>query len=184
MNGMALRFCTAHCRGRQFGDPLADGTEQNVEWGQLPATTPWLPPGGSQELRRFWRKSFNKPLYCGSCGSPSWRPLQGAAETIGLQQPTGDTPSVSPFGLPAPSEREPRRLRRKREAKSLPYRVRWKSLACSNQWGTLPQSSLRDASSLREGAKGALRRGRHCPAVPLPQWVCSLITLCSRMPRT
>ena len=37
----------ALCRGRQLGDPQADGTEQNVEWGQLPATTPWLPPGGS-----------------------------------------------------------------------------------------------------------------------------------------
>ena len=65
----------------------------------------------------------------------------------------------------------------------LPLRVRWKPLDCSNQRCTLPQSSLRAASSLREGAKGASRRG-HCPAVPLPQWVCSLITLCSRMPRT
>ena len=25
--------------------PFADGTEQNVEWGQLPAATPRLPPG-------------------------------------------------------------------------------------------------------------------------------------------
>ena len=38
-------------------------------------------------------------------------PLQGVAKTIGLQQPIGHTPSVSPFGLPAPSEREPRALR-------------------------------------------------------------------------
>ena len=38
-------------------------------------------------------------------------PLQGVAKTVGLQQPTGHTPSVSPFGLPAPSEREPRALR-------------------------------------------------------------------------
>ncbi len=27
-------------------------------------------------LKRFWRKTFNKPLYYGSVGSPSWRPLQ------------------------------------------------------------------------------------------------------------
>ena len=40
-------------------------------------------------------------------GSPSWRPLQGAGKTIGLQQPTKYTPS----------EREPRRLRRLRVAK-------------------------------------------------------------------
>ena len=37
---------TVLCRGRLAGDPLADGTERNVEWGQLPAATPWLPPGG------------------------------------------------------------------------------------------------------------------------------------------
>ena len=35
-----------------------------------------LPPGGSQELRRFWNTPFSEPLYCGSHGSPNWRPLQ------------------------------------------------------------------------------------------------------------
>ena len=44
-------------------------------------------------------------------GSPSWRPLQGVEEAIGLQQPTHYTPSVSPFGLPAPPKVEPRALR-------------------------------------------------------------------------
>ena len=62
-------------------------------------------------------------------GSPSWRPLQGAADTVGLQQPTGYTPSVSPFGLTAPPEVEPRvlRTRERREAKSLPYSWRCKT---------------------------------------------------------
>ena len=35
---------------------------------------------------------------------------------------------------------------RQREAKSLPYRVRRKSLACSNQRGTLPQLRVRSAA--------------------------------------
>ena len=48
-------------------------------------------------------------------GSPSWRPLQGAGKTIGLQQPTKYTPSASLCSA-APSEREPRRLRRLRVA--------------------------------------------------------------------
>ena len=53
-------------------------------------------------------------------------PLQGVAKTIGLQQPTGHTPSVSPFGLPAPSEREPRALRAcgRMRAPTYPYKTR------------------------------------------------------------
>ena len=47
------------CRGRQLADPLADGTERNVEWGQLTATTPWLPPGGSWI---FWQAAFRNRL--------------------------------------------------------------------------------------------------------------------------
>ena len=77
-----------------------------------------LPPGGSQELRRFWRVPFIKPLYCVSCGSPSWRPLQRLYKMGNAYHLMYYTPSVSLFGLTAPSEREPRRLRRKR---SLPY---------------------------------------------------------------
>ena len=47
------------CRGRQLADPLADGTERNVEWGQLTATTPWLPPGGSWI---FWQAALRNRL--------------------------------------------------------------------------------------------------------------------------
>ena len=60
-----------------------------------------LPPGGSQELKRFWQLPFNEPLTSVSLraaaplGSTASRPLQGAGETIGLQQPTGYTPSAS-----------------------------------------------------------------------------------------
>ena len=43
------------------------------------------PPYG---LRRLWRQPFNKPFYCVSLGSPSWRPLPGS-KAFGLQQPTG-----------------------------------------------------------------------------------------------
>ena len=31
--------------GEALSLPPADGIERNVEWGQLPAATPWLPPG-------------------------------------------------------------------------------------------------------------------------------------------
>ena len=51
----------------------------------------------------------------------SSRHCRGRYKTGGAYSLTYDTPSVSPFGLTAPSEREPRRLRRWREAKSLPY---------------------------------------------------------------
>ena len=50
---------TVLCRGRLAGDPLADGTERNVEWGQLPAATPWLPPGGSWI---FWQAALRNRL--------------------------------------------------------------------------------------------------------------------------
>ncbi len=54
----------------------------------------------------------------------SSRHCRGRYKTGGTYSLTYDTPSVSPFGLTAPSEREPRRLRRWREAKSLPYGCR------------------------------------------------------------
>ena len=54
------------------------------------------------------------------CGSPNWRPLQGAGETIGSQQPTKYTPSASLCSA-APSEREPRRLRRSGRQPGDPY---------------------------------------------------------------
>ena len=41
-------------------------------------------PTGAGEPRRLRRS-----------GSPSWRPLQGASKTIGLRQPTENTPSAS-----------------------------------------------------------------------------------------
>ena len=75
-------------------------------------------PGESQGLRRFWRTPFTEPLYCVGFGSPSWRPLQWRCKTGGTHHSTGDTPSVRFVGseMPpnptAPSEREPRRLRR------------------------------------------------------------------------
>ena len=139
-----------------------------------------------------------------------------------------DTPSAS-RSLSSSLREGAKGASRQREAKSLPYRVRWKSLACSNQRGTLPQLRVRSAApSEREprrlrrkreatslpyngrckimslyhstqytpsvipsgcqlpqrGSQGRFAPQRRCPAVPLPQWVCSLITLCSRMPRT
>ena len=87
-------------------------------------------------------------------GSPSWRPLQGAGKTIGLQQPTKYTPSASLCSA-APSEREPRRLRRLRVAKlATPTGCRenhW--LAATNEVHSLSLALL--GSSLREGAKTA-----------------------------
>ena len=56
------------------------------------ATSSWLPPGGSQELRSLWSLPFNELLSCVGFGSPSWRPLQGAGETMSLQQPTQHIP--------------------------------------------------------------------------------------------
>ena len=56
-----------------------------------------------------------------------------------MRQLSMKNPSVSPFGLPAPLSGEPRRLRRKREAKSLPYgRSRSHRLASN---GAIPHTS-------------------------------------------
>ena len=74
----------------------------------------------------------------------------------------GGSSRLLPLGFP---RGEAKGASRQREAKSLPYRVRRKPLDCSNQRGTLPQSSLRDASSLREGAKGASRQ-REATSLP------------------
>ena len=111
------RFRSADCQKIQlfnFG-MIATGNHNFERFAALCNT-----PGGSQELKSLWSLPFNVLLSCVGFGSPSWRPLQGAAEIIGLQQPTGYTPSVSPFGLTAPSGREPRRLCRSGRP-SLPY---------------------------------------------------------------
>ena len=74
---------------------------------------------------------------------------------MGLYRSTKYTPSVSPFGLPAPSEREPRRLRRSGRLRASPtvgggnHRV-----VPFNEVHSLSQP-VRAASSLREGAKAA-----------------------------
>ena len=39
--------------GEALSLPLADGIERNVEWGQLPAATPWLPPGGEPRTQKL-----------------------------------------------------------------------------------------------------------------------------------
>ena len=62
-------------------------------------------------LSRFWQQSFNKPLCCVGFGSPSWRPLQLAMKNYKLVPLSQYTPSAS-LRSAAPSEREPRRLRR------------------------------------------------------------------------
>ncbi len=74
----------------------------------------------------LWFRSTNRrPTKAAApLGSPGWRPLQWLCSTMGIYHSSRYTPSVSPFGLTAPSEREPRRLRRWREAKSLPYGCR------------------------------------------------------------
>ena len=92
--------------------------------------------------------------------------LQWAAEIMGLYHSTKYTPSVSPFGLPAPSEREPRRLRRS-------GRLRASPTVGGGNHGVVPfnevhslSQPVRAASSLREGAKGASRQRGHAPYSP------------------
>jgi len=51
------------CRGRQLADPLADGTERNVEWSQFPQPPLGFPRGeaGFFDKRHFgtdWQKSL------------------------------------------------------------------------------------------------------------------------------
>ena len=50
-----------HCRGRLIGDPLADGTEGNVEWNQLPQLPLGFPRGeagffGKRHFGTDWQK--------------------------------------------------------------------------------------------------------------------------------
>ena len=47
MNGNRLRFCTAHCRGRQLGDPLPTQHSVPLNGKILWFLSSWLPPGGS-----------------------------------------------------------------------------------------------------------------------------------------
>ena len=101
----------------------------------------------------------SRPKADGIARLAEWEQLSarivGAAEIIGLYHSTKYTPSVSPFGLPAPSEREPRRLRRS-------GRLRASPTVGGGNHGVVPfnevhslSQPVRAASSLREGAKGA-----------------------------
>ena len=82
-------------------------------------------PGGAGNQRIGTEDVASLPGGTAAAGG-FYPPLQGVAKTIGLQQPTGHTPSVSPFGLPAPSEREPRALRAcgRVRAPTYPYKTR------------------------------------------------------------
>ena len=73
--------------------------ERHVEWyGPFPAPS----------LRELSSERETEGVYPDERNSSKIsEPIKNCEETLGPEQPTDDTPSVSPCGLPAPSEREP-----------------------------------------------------------------------------
>ena len=94
-------------------------------------------PRGKPRGRRLTLLPLNERLCSITFGRILSAPT-GAVETMRLQQPTEYTPSVSPFGLTAPPEVEPRRLRRSGRQVGDPYKT-LKLLDCSNQRSTSPR---------------------------------------------
>ena len=142
----------AHCRGRRICRPGTQAPRRGALCcGRIlsaPTTAAAEPPTGRharRPLQLTYTNRFLSGTLPGGAGNQRigtedvaslsggtaaaggfYPPLQGVAKTIGLQQPAGHTPSVSPFGLPAPSEREPRALRAcgRVGAPTYPYKTR------------------------------------------------------------
>ena len=114
-----------------------------TRWHEVP-----LPPlkgevPNEREAEGFCALLTNKPLSFAALSSSPFRgakaatsrpgrqvgdPYSRLCKTMGLHHSSKDTPSVSPFGLPAPSEREPRRLRRSGRLRASPT---WRVLLCN-----------------------------------------------------
>ena len=163
------------CRGRLVVDPPGSGTERLGEWSQFPA---WIV--GADSIRP-WHKA---PLRGALCrGDMLVDPYSGAYHSTGYflkSEAAGgcypplrlerifrcyrsmhDTPSASLCSA-APSEREPRRLRRWREAKSLPYDGRGGNHRLVPSDVPHPLSFAALSSSPNGGAKGtSCRWGNH-----------------------
>ena len=122
MSGICFSFyhSTYCCGDFKRSPPLISLFCQSVPKYRLPKNpaSPRGKPRTQKPLDFTIQRGINGALCCVGSGSPNWRPLQGAGETIGSQQPTKYTPSASLCSA-APSEREPRRTSPQREAKSL-----------------------------------------------------------------
>ena len=68
----------------------------------------WYAPLPAPSLRELSSESETEGVYFDERKrSKITESIKNCEETLGPEQPSDDTPSVSPCGLPAPSEREP-----------------------------------------------------------------------------
>ena len=132
-----------------------------------------LPPGGSQGAVAGAGSIQRSALFHPQMGGFAARvaklatPYSRLRKTMGLHHSPYDTPSVSPFGLTAPSEREPRRLRRSGRQFGDPYSSCAKPWAHTIQPTTPPQ--LRFAQQLpQRWSQGCFAPGKRRDKFLLP----------------
>ena len=94
------------------------------------------------ELRGFWRCPFNEPLCCVSFGRLRASPTM-AVQDHGHIPLNVVHPLSQPVRAASSPFREPRRLRRRREAKSLPYNGRCKIARAYHSTQYTPGAALK-----------------------------------------